>query len=101
MSDDDNSSYEKINLLTLGNSKVGKTCFILRYCEEKFSENYINTIGLDYRFKNVILPNNKKVKICFYDTAGQERYNSISKNQINSSNGILLIMKLVIKMEVM
>ena len=83
MSDGDNSSYEKINLLALGNSKVGKTCFILRYCEEKFSESYITTIGLDYSFKNVILPNNKKLKICFYDTAGQERY--------NSSNGILLM----------
>ena len=91
MSDDDNSSYEKINLLTLGNSAVGKTCLTVRFCKGEFSNIYLTTIGLNFIFKYITLPNKKKIKICFYDTAGQERYNCISKNQINSSNGILLM----------
>ena len=91
MSDDDNSSYEKINLFALGNSAVGKTSFIVRFCNGEFSNVYLTTIGLDYIFKYLTLPNKKKIKICFYDTAGQERYNSISKNQIKASDGILLM----------
>ena len=33
-------------ILLLGDSAVGKTCFLLRYTDETFSDNHISTIGI-------------------------------------------------------
>ena len=73
---------EKINILTLGDSKVGKTSYILRYTEEAFTEVYLTTLGIDYKSK-ILKLKNKKYCIIFFDTAGQEKYKSISFNVIS------------------
>lgn len=83
-------TYEKINILVLGNSSVGKTSFILKYTENVFRASYLTTIGIDYKTKFINL-NNKKYKIDFFDTAGQERYKSIALNIIKNADGILLL----------
>ena len=88
---DDNENYEKINIMILGNSAVGKTCFILRYTENFFQPIYLTTCGIDSKFKYVTLPNSKKYKVIFYDTVGQERHRSISLNQIKSADGVILV----------
>ena len=88
---DDNENYEKINIMILGNSAVGKTCFILRYTENFFQPIYLTTCGIDSKFKYITLPNSKKYKAIFYDTVGQERHRSISLNQIKSADGIILV----------
>ncbi len=35
-----------IKLLTVGESGVGKTCILVRYCEDKFIKNHLTTIGI-------------------------------------------------------
>ena len=42
---------EEIKLITLGNSTVGKSSFIKKYTENKFKEDYIFTLGIDYKNK--------------------------------------------------
>ena len=56
-----------------------------------FKDNYSDTVGIDFLAKTVILPNNKEGKICFYDTAGEEKYRAISFNLIKTADGILLM----------
>ena len=53
MDDDDDfeENERRINLMILGNSKVGKTCFILRYTDNIFQEVYLSTIGIDFKTK--------------------------------------------------
>jgi len=82
---------EKICLFTLGNSQVGKTCFILRYTKNSFNSTYISTIGIDFLAKDVLLPNREKYKVLFYDTAGQEKYRSIAFNLMKGAEGIILM----------
>ena len=82
---------ERINLFTLGNSQVGKTCFILRYTKNTFNSTYISTIGIDFLTKNAFLSNGEQYQILFYDTAGQERYTSIAFNLMKGAEGILLM----------
>ena len=91
MKNDDIGNYEKINILTLGNTTVGKTCFILRFTENFFQPIYLTTCGIDSKYKIITLSNSKSYKAIFYDTAGQERHRSISLNQIKSADGILLM----------
>ena len=84
-------SSEKLKILTLGNSDVGKTCFILRYVENRFEIDHISSSGIDLRTKIITLSNNKKYRVDIYDTAGQERYKSISYNLIRNVDGIILM----------
>ena len=81
---------DKINIITLGNSSVGKSSLIQRYVDEKFADT-LATIGFNSKYKTKILSNGEKLKVVFYDTSGQEKYNSLSYNYIKNSNGILLM----------
>ena len=82
---------EKINIILLGNTEVGKTSFILRYTEEYYQPIYLTTIGIDFKVKETTLSNNKKYKLYFYDTTGQEKYRSIAVNLIKNAEGVLLM----------
>ena len=86
-----NESLPDLKLFLLGDSGVGKTNFILRYTKNKFQNNYISTIGIDFLAKDVLLPNKEKVQIRFYDTAGQEHYKSIAFNLVKLAEGIILM----------
>ena len=82
---------QRINIITLGNSAVGKTCFIIRFSDDTFRQNYLATFGMDFRIKQIELENGKICKVYFYDTAGQEKFKSISLNAIKNANGVLLM----------
>ena len=88
--ENDSENEEQINIMTIGNSAVGKTCFILRFTENIFEDIYLSTIGIDFKIKKIKIKD-KKYKIFFYDTTGQERYVSIALNTIKNANGILLM----------
>jgi Ras-related protein Rab-1A len=77
-------------ILLLGDSSVGKTCFLLRFTEDTFTDNHISTIGVDYKLK-IINSGDKIVKLQVWDTAGQDRFRSITKNYFRGSHGIILI----------
>ena len=79
-----------IKLLTLGETQVGKTSIVLRYSDDKFNSNKISTIGVDFKIK-MITKGNEKIKVCIYDTAGQERFKNIVKHYYKGANGVLLI----------
>ena len=88
MSDLNENVYK---LLLLGDSTVGKTCFLIKYTDQSFQDIHMATIGLDYRVKTMKLKNNKEVKIQIWDTAGQDRFRAITKNYYKGSHGIILI----------
>ena len=89
MSDDKKEFLYKI--LLLGDSSVGKTCFLMRYADNTFQEIHMSTIGLDYKFKDVTLDNGKTVKVQIWDTAGQDRFRSITRNYYKGAHGIIVI----------
>ena len=81
-----------IKILILGDSGVGKTNFITRFAENKFSAIHTTTIGIDYKSKIIKLPTSKKsIKMQVWDTAGQERFMSINKNLFHKIQGIILM----------
>ena len=86
-----NDSELVFKILLLGDSEVGKSCFLMRYSENVFIENYITTIGLDYKLKTVKLDSGKSIKVQLWDTAGQDKYRTIAKNYYKGSHGILLL----------
>ena len=80
MDQNDNLNIIDIKIITLGDSHVGKSCLIVKYLENKFSNSYVSTIGYDLKHKQIILKDGNKVRLTLFDTAGQERFRSIAKN---------------------
>ena len=79
----------QFKFLVLGEGKIGKTSLIERYINKTFKSNYIATIGMDIRRKRLEI-NNKEVDISITDTAGQERFRSITKMFYKGADGILV-----------
>ena len=80
---------KSFNVLLLGDSTVGKTSFLDRYCGRDFTQN-LATIGVESRIKD-INKNNEPIKLSIYDSAGQERFRKIVKNYYKGADGIILI----------
>jgi Ras-related protein Rab-1A len=86
-----NVSFDNLyKILVLGDAAVGKTNFLIRFTENTFAENYINTIGFDYR-SEIINIDEKKIKLQIWDTAGQDRYRSMTKNLYHKAQGVVLM----------
>jgi small GTP-binding protein len=56
--------------LVVGDSGVGKTSLLVRYCEDSFQADYLSTIGVDFKIKRVVI-NDRQVTLNIWDTAGQ------------------------------
>ena len=78
-------------VLLLGDSTVGKTCFLMKYTDKTFQDIHMATIGLDYRLRSMRLKSGKSIKLQIWDTAGQDRFRAITKNYYKGSHGIILI----------
>ena len=88
MADEEPPLYK---ILLLGDSTVGKTCFLLRYTDDTFLDLHMATIGLDYRLKTMILDDHRIVKVQLWDTAGQDKFRAITRNYYKGARGIILI----------
>ena len=79
-----------IKLLVIGDACVGKSSLLLRFSENAFSNNYLTTIGIDFKVKSVTI-NGKRIKLQIWDTAGQERVRTITQAYYRGAMGILLV----------
>jgi Ras-related protein Rab-8A len=79
-----------IKLLLIGDSGVGKSCLLLRFCEDQFTPSFITTIGIDFKIRTIDL-DGKRVKLQVWDTAGQERFKTITTAYYRGAMGILLV----------
>lgn len=59
-----------VKLIVIGDSGVGKTNILLRYCDSDFKNNYVATIGVDFKVKPITI-DGRKLKLQIWDTAGQ------------------------------
>lgn len=77
-------------LVLIGDSGVGKSCLLLRFADDAFTESFISTIGVDFRFKTVKIQD-KTVKLQIWDTAGQERFRTITSAYYRGADGIIMV----------
>lgn len=85
------SDYDFVfKIILIGDSGVGKSSLLSRFCDNVFSDSYISTIGVDFRIKTCTV-NNKTVKLQIWDTAGQERFKSIVNSYFRGTHAILLV----------
>ncbi|XP_066580267.1 EF-hand calcium-binding domain-containing protein 4B [Amia ocellicauda] len=77
-------------IVLVGNSSVGKTSLLRRFCDDCFYPGTSATVGIDYSVKTVTVENSQ-VALQMWDTAGQERYRSITKQFFRKADGVIVM----------
>ena len=80
----------KFKILIIGNTAVGKTSMLLKYTENRFIDSYMATIGVELKLKR-LETDKYKIILNLCDTAGQERFKSLTKSFFNNTNGIIYV----------
>ncbi|XP_058511839.1 EF-hand calcium-binding domain-containing protein 4B [Ochotona princeps] len=83
-------------IVFVGNSAVGKTSFLRRFCEDCFCPGMVATVGIDYRVKTVTV-DDSQVALQLWDTAGQERYRCITQQFFRKADGVIVMYDLTAK----
>ncbi|KAL6478945.1 hypothetical protein MHYP_G00123780 [Metynnis hypsauchen] len=77
-------------IVLVGNSSVGKTSLLRRFCDDCFYPGTSATVGIDYSVKTLTV-DNSQVALQMWDTAGQERYRSITKQFFRKADGVVVM----------
>jgi len=86
-----NAGYDfLIKLMLIGDSGVGKSSLLLRFSDDTFDVSGTPTIGIDFKLRTIDV-DGKKVKLQLLDTAGQERFRTITTAHYRNAMGILLV----------
>ncbi|CAH1995892.1 unnamed protein product [Acanthoscelides obtectus] len=86
-----NPEYDYLfKLLLIGDSGVGKSCLLLRFADDTYTESYISTIGVD--FVSILLYYLLfLLYVTMWDTAGQERFRTITSSYYRGAHGIIVV----------
>ena len=79
-----------IRAVLVGNSAVGKSSLMLRFSDDDFKESYTNTIGVDFRFRTIMV-DGARVKIQIWDTAGQEKFRTLNSTYYRGSDAVIMV----------
>jgi len=77
-------------LLLIGDSSVGKSSLLLRFCDNVFQEGTVNLTSVDFKTKNITIEG-KTVQLQVWDTAGQERFRTITSSFYRGAHGIIVV----------
>lgn len=94
-------------IVVIGNSSVGKTCILERFATDQFQRHSVSTIGIDSRTQSYRIggdssslnsnstskSNNASEVVTFnlFDTAGQEKYRSLTRHFFRGAHGVVLV----------
>ena len=76
-------------VLLIGNSGVGKSSLLLRFADDVFNDNFMPTIGVDFKIRTIDV-DQKTIKLQIWDTAGQERFKTITSSYYKGAHGIIV-----------
>ncbi|KAL3880689.1 hypothetical protein ACJMK2_032909 [Sinanodonta woodiana] len=77
-------------IVLIGDAGVGKTCLVRRFTQGLFPPGQAATIGVDFMIKTVEI-DGERVKLQIWDTAGQEKFRSITQSYYRAANALILV----------
>ena len=92
-----NELYDFVGkIVVIGESNVGKSNILTRYCKNEFEKETKMTIGVEF-FTKIVTIQGKTLKFQIWDTAGQERYKSITNNYFLNTTAAIIVFDLTNK----
>ena len=81
----------KFKVILLGESSVGKTSILNRFVLNKFTDTYKCTVGVECKIKSILLDPYTSAELKIWDTCGEEKFQSVTRQYYNDTNGIILL----------
>ncbi len=85
------SSVFSFKFVLIGDVSVGKTCIKWKLTDNIFNESYRSTIGADFKSTTFKLTDSSIANIQVWDTCGQEKFKSLTKQYYRDAQGIFLV----------
>jgi len=79
-----------LKVLVIGDPGVGKSCLLLRFTDDTYTDRDIPTIGVDYKSK-ILDFKGQMIKLQVWDTAGQEKFRTITASHYRGAHGAVVI----------
>lgn len=100
-SEKDNSIMDRIvyrfKVILLGDIAVGKTSILSRFVEDKFTMEYKCNVGVEFKVKSLFLDEKTGADLQIWDTCGEERFRTITRQYYRDTYGVILIFDLTNK----
>jgi small GTP-binding protein len=90
-------SFIDLKIILLGDAGVGKTSISGRYIDSTFKDNYQATIQVEKRMKIINEDDKTSVRLNIWDTAGQEKFRSITRQFYRDCHGAFIVFDLTKK----
>lgn len=88
---DANAEFDIVTkAIIIGDSSVGKSSLLYRYTDNDWNPHYIATIGVDFKVLT-FEREGKVVKLQLWDTAGQDRFKTITHTYYRGAHGVMLV----------
>lgn len=92
------SLHLTVKMLLVGDSGVGKSSLLLRYCNSEVPMSQFKlqpTVGLDFKRKTLMVPLQKGqealVTLQIWDTAGLERFRAVTTSYYHGAMGVVVV----------
>jgi len=76
--------------IIVGDTAVGKSCLLLQFTDKRFQPVHDLTIGVEFGSRMITI-DGSQVKLQIWDTAGQEKFRSITRSYYRGTTGALLV----------
>ena len=88
------TKYEYIfKIIIIGSSGVGKSSILQRYIQKTFNDSFSSTIGVDFFMKTINI-GEKSIKLQLWDTAGTEKFRSITTGYYRGADAAFVVFDL-------
>ena len=81
-------------IVLIGNVAVGKSSIIKRFIHNEFNKTYLWTVGTELSRKSLFIGKKKKANLFIWDTCGQERFRTVTRQYYRDTQAILLVFDL-------
>ena len=77
----------RFKVILLGDIAVGKSSTLSRFVDNSYTKEYRCNVGVDFKVKSLFIDENKGADLQIWDTCGEERFRTITRQYYRDSHG--------------
>jgi len=81
----------KYKIVLAGAKNVGKSSLIARYCDNVFNEEMMDTIGVAFKRKKMVVDEKREIDLTIWDFGGEEKYRFMFPSYVNGAAAALIL----------